>query len=290
VVRLSSTLLAWIPVLVVSVASQYPGITLDGATYWDSAEDIMVNLSLESGFAAAFNISARHARIFTFFPMLICAYCFMWASALQIHALADAHLLFPQLLKQRKGESESPTRALIATIVFGFLCLFMVFVARVMGVGVGSIEKSFASIQAIIILLVYIAVLVAFVYFRTWGHGSPGEKYKSPLGRAGAVCAALIFLCVLAAMPFTRNASLSGQMTSRQETACDVGAFSFVAVYLVGMSVYYFCVAKAAQTTTQAESRAYLSIYAVRGTTNHCCCCYYHYLPPSRLPCSEKLG
>jgi amino acid permease len=265
--RVSAALCVLVPVLVICVASQYPGITLDPSTYWDSAKNVVQNISMESGFAAAFHLSLRQARMFSLVPCLICAYSFMWASCLQMKALADAQLLFPCLLKQREGESESPTRALIATVVFGLICLFLIAIARVvLGVSQGNNIKTLGSIQIIATLLVYLFVLVAYVYFRTWGRGSAAETYKNPFGRAGAVCAALIFLFMLAAIPFR----LSVPAGSHREGEVSSGvAFAFVALYLAGLCVYYFRVAKEAQTTTDAESGAFLSIYAVRGMTDN---------------------
>jgi DMSO/TMAO reductase YedYZ heme-binding membrane subunit len=123
--------------------------------------------------------------------------------------------------------------------------------------------------QTISILLVYFSVVVAYVYFRTWGHGAPAETYKSPLGRPGAVCAAVIFLFVLCAMPFRVSVSLSSQ-SLRSNARLNAKAFAFVVLYLALMSVYYMCVARGAQTTTEAEAATYLSVYALKGG---CTCC-----------------
>jgi amino acid permease len=271
VVRVFSTLCVLVPVLVLCVASQYPGVTLDYSNYLDSADPSIYNGSMEPGFSAAFPISMRHARIITVCSTLIGAYCFMWASCRQIQALADAQLLFPGLLKQREGESESPTRALIATVLFGLCCMIFIAIASaVIGLSPATIIRTLLNIQTITKMLMYCCVLLAYVYFRTWGHGAAAEKYKSPFGRAGAVCAALIFSFVIASVPFRGNPMIS----TRQTNISSGLAFSYVAVYLILLSVYYYRVAEAAQTTTDAESEAYLSIYAVRGmkTDRYYCC------------------
>jgi hypothetical protein len=266
-----------ITVLVVCVASQYPGITLDASTYWDTEQKSTKNVSMESGFAAAFHISWRASKIITCSYSFIAGFCYMWASALQIKALADAQLLFPRLLKQREGESESPTRALIATLIFGFICFLAFVTVSWFGVSPSDIEMVLINIQTTTICLMYLCLLSAYVYFRTWGHGATAESYKNPCGRAGAVCAALIFLFVAGAVPLRGTIPT---VNLRHKLWCCGVAAAIIAAYLGGMSVYYFRVAKEAQTTTDAESVAYLSIYAVKGMNYDYYYCYCNCIIP----------
>jgi hypothetical protein len=187
----------------------------------------------------------------------------MWASSLQIKALADCNLLFPSLLKQRAGESESPTRALVATIIFGFCCMLIIWIVFQFGLVHEFGARVLSDIQFITLLLVYTGVLVAYCYFRVWGYGACAETYKSPAGVPGAVCGSVIFLGMLASLPFQKRGHVA-EWSENMELASCITGFACVAVYLVAMTVYYFVVAKKAQTMTRAEETTYLSVYAVR--------------------------
>jgi amino acid permease len=201
----------------------------------------------------------------TFIPNIISAYCFMWASAKQIKSLANAQLLFPQLLKQREGESNTPTRAIVATVVFGLGCLLLKSGVALGVEGVRSITlmRTLMAIQDISVCLVCLSVLVAFVVFRTQGHGASDDTFKNPFGRAGAVCGALIFLFVIVSMPWAHSALPYNTYHYLETSEVDV-AFVCIGIFLAVMSVYYYFVAMRAQTITKAEMDALMGIYAIR--------------------------
>ena len=95
-------------------------------------------------------------------------------------------------------------------------------------------------------------MLSAFIVFRTMGHGASDDRYKNPFGRAGAVCAALIFLFVIVAMPWAHRGPPV------------LSAYAIIGLYLAVLSVYYYFVAMRAQTITKAEMDALMGIYAIR--------------------------
>jgi hypothetical protein len=74
--RFSGFLCLAVPVFVVCVASQWPGITLDYTQYW-SEHVGMLSGSMSHGFLAAFNIRQRQASVLTLVPDMISAFCFM---------------------------------------------------------------------------------------------------------------------------------------------------------------------------------------------------------------------
>ena len=244
------------PVFVACVASQFPGITLDGRAYWDGEEKVALS-AMQPGFAAAFGITEHEANWFTVFPGLLCSFCFLWASAKQIHALAYAGLLFPTLLKQT-AESDTPVRAILATILFGLaVAAVAIVVVQTHVWSEEMVERAITCVIVITMCLVYVSALAGYVCFRFWGQEEPPAAFRNPLGTAGAACGALVFALVLAAMPWARHASLA----PGPEAAVVAASFACVAAYLAAMSAYYFVVARGTQTITPAEIGAWFGVY-----------------------------
>ena len=256
--RVSAALCVWVPVLVVCVASQAPGVTLDGSAYWDWAADAMHG-SLDAGWASALHVSKQQAGLLSVFPFAICSLCFMWASAKQMQALTNVNLL-PDLLKER-NEDDTPTRAIICTVLLGLLISLVCGLALLMGVLPIYISGIMLSIQELTLCFVCISVLVAYIAFRTRGIGEEPESFKNPLGRVGPAFGVLIFLLIV---PLQHWAMVRTMTAHQSAVTANIG-YGFVGYYLVATSVYYFTVARKAQTITQACMTAFLPVRTVRG-------------------------
>lgn len=216
--------------LIVTVSSQFPGIT-------KSLYDLKHIFPLSYGYSSILGISYQASTAFALLPCFGSSLGFMFAVGRQVNAMARSHLL-PTVLKATYGSDQTPVNAMLFGSIIGMIGLFcawkydpytLLFRMAIQG---GC--------------FVYISMFCCYLYFYTkYSHMTRG--FRNPLGWVSAALGIPCFLLVII--------SLLSYQTSY------LVAMSYF-VTMGGMIIYYYAYVETRQKFSLKEQQIFLRIYS----------------------------
>ncbi|GLE08843.1 hypothetical protein PINS_up020295 [Pythium insidiosum] len=195
-----------------------------------------------NGFENLFRIPQATSTLLSLPATYATAFGFMWCYGKLIAAMAQSRLL-PPVLARLTTSSRTPYMALIAGSLVSYgLCMAVYWVP--------AVSKSLYNICMLSAMMAYTGQCVGYISLKTNYRNIKSSQYKSPFGIPGAIVSISIWLLnATAVIGFQANGHV------------EIIVFGST---LLGLTIFYFTVAKKKQTFSSQENKILLVAHVMK--------------------------